>query len=369
MPRPRHGAVAAATLLALAAWALQAPAQAAVPVAPTAAAAASAASAVVPESRMPDAWIEYTDTTVTPVVDDVSRHLAAARTALAAKEPARAAASLQAAAGALQGQADEVGKIERRRAAADMALARDTHARMTALVKKIDATAARVAGGRITTAAQLDSSIDKASRADLERRWLVSDVTTWYPVGSAPQQHFDSAIALYLKKDARGAASEVRRGAAYVRLEAARATGDVKTGLDSAEAQLERTAHQLDTGTLKGEAALQQSFAQADHALAIAHRAKAAENWSHKAYDKAGYELKAAAHGVEAAASWSADAVKAGAAKAAAEARTTGDKLALGGVWAHDEVAHAFDALGKTLDHVGKAIGVKHKAQPFDTGA
>ena len=365
-PQPISSVLAAVLVLALASWSPQTPAQAA---APAAASAASAASAAAGESRAPSDWIEYTDETVTPVVDDVTEHLAAARAALTAKEQARAATSLQAAARALQGQADEVGTIERRRAAADMTLARDTHARMTALVKKIDATAAQVAAGKITTTAQLDRTIDKAARADLDRRWLVSDVTTWYPVGAEPQRHFDSALALYAKKDFKGAANEVRRAAAYVRLESARAIGDVKTELDGAAAALQRSAHQLDTGAVKSAATLQQTFARADHALATAHRAKAAENWSRKAYDKAGYELKAAAHGVSAAAAWSTDTVKHSAATAATEAHATGDKLARGGVWARDEVARAFDALGKALDRVGESIGVKKKAQPFDTGA
>lgn len=366
--RLRHRSVAAAAVLALAGGSLQTQAQAQI-AAPAVAAAGSVPAAVPVESRAPTDWIEYTDETVTPVVDDVSAHLAAARAALTALDNDRAATALQAAARALQGQADALGKIESRRAAADMTLARDTHARMAALVKKIDASAAQVKAGKIVSTAQLDQTIDKASRADMERRWLVSDDTTWYPVNAEPQRHFDNAIALYLKKDVKGAAAEVRRSAAYVRLESARASGDAKTELDGAAAQLQRTAHQLDTGVVKSEAALQQSFARADHALAIAHRAKAAEHWSRKAYEQAGYELKAAAHGVEAAASWSAGKVESGATSAAADANATGDKLARGGVWARAEVAHAFDSLGKALNHVGESIGLKAKAQPFDTGA
>lgn len=366
---PRRAAVATAVLLVLAVWSLPTLSHAAVVVAAQTHSAASAASGgLLPERRAPTDWIEYTDETMTPVVDPVTEHLAAARTALAGRHGEAAAKALQAAANALQTQADAVSAIERRRATADMALAQDTHQRMVALVQRIDATATQVAAGRIVSAAQLDRTIDKASRADLERRWLVSDVTTWYPLTTEPRRHFDSALALAAKQDYKDAAIETRRGAAYVRLEAARATGRAKAALDSAATSLERSARRLDTGSLKSTSTLQQDYARADHALALGHRAKAAEAWSRKAYEQAGYELKAAGQGVSDAAGWSSDEVKTQAASAALEARTTGDKLARGGVWVRDEVARAFDLLGQAIDRVGATVGSKTKSQAFDTG-
>lgn len=109
---------------------------------------------------------------------------------------------------------------------------------------------------------------------------------------------------------------------------------------------------------------MDKAFADANHALALAHRAKAVESWTAKAYDQAGYELKEAAHGLESAAAWTGTEAKTAAAAATSDARALGDKLASGGVWAKDEVAKGFESLGTALNKLGRAIGSKAKAAP-----
>lgn len=331
--------------------------------------AASAPAQAPLATQAPGEWIEYDDLTVTPVVDDVSRDLAAARSALANKDNARAAASLQAAARALQAHADRIVKLDRQLAAADLMDAKAAHAKIAAAVRRIDAAAAQVKAGKVATVAALDKAIGKAQRANLESRWLVADAATWYPVSGEPQRHFGAAIEAYAKKDYRAAAAEVRKAAAYVRLEAARATGDAKQDLDQAGAALNKVAAALDKGELKAKDELNKTFAATSHALALAHRARAARLWARKAYDEAGYELKAAAAALDSAGAWVGAESKAAAASAAAGARTVGDKLAGGGVWARDEVAQAFKSLGNGLNELGRAIGAKHKATPVDLHA
>lgn len=336
---------------------------------PATAAAAQATAKAPVATKSPSDWIQYDDLSYTPVVDDVSAHLAAARAALAKKDNAKAADAMQAAARALEAQGDKVSKLDRQRAAADMKHARDTHTRMVALTKQLDATAAQIKAGKLPTTTALDKTFGKAARADLERRWLVTDVTTWYPVSEEPQRHFGAAIEAYAKKDYKAAAAEVRKAAAYVRLEAARATGEAAKGLEAARGELEKTAQSLDKGAVKAEKDMDTVFAKANHALAIAHRTKAAESWARKAYDNAGYELKAAAHSVDSAASWAGGEAKGVASAATADARAVGNKLASGGVWAKDEVAKGFDSLGSALNKLGQSIGAKGKASPFDVGA
>ena len=237
---------------------------------------------------------------------------------------------------------------------------------MMALSKKLDATAVEVKSGKLPTLAVLDMTLDKAARADLERRWLVTDVTGWYPVSEEPQRHFGVAVEAYAKKDYKTAATEVRKAAAYVRLELARAVGAAKNGLDDASLELNRTALALDKGALKTDKDLDRVFATADHALALAHRAKAAEYWVHKDVAASGYELKAAAHGLESAAAWTGGEAKSAAADAVSSARTVGDKLVNGGVWTRDEVAKGFETLGGALNRLGAAIGTKAKASPVN---
>lgn len=364
--------VAAAATLALGQLPLTAAAQAAKPVAPAeppAVAAAPATAKAPVTAHAPTDWIAYDDATYTPVLDDVSRALADARAALEKKDGAKAAVAMTAAARALQAQAERAARIDRQLAAADMKLAREAHARMVALTKQLDATAAQIKAGKVVTTAALDRTLGKAARADMERRWLVTDVTGWYPVADEPQRHFGAADDAFAKKDDKVAATEVRKAAAYVRLEAARAVGEARKGLDAANAELERTARALDKGAIKTAKDMDQAFARADHALALAHRAKAAESWAHKAYDTAGYELKAAAQSLEGAAAWTGAEARSAATAGASDARAIGDKLASGGVWAKDEVARGFTSLGHALDRLGQSIGSKSMASSFDVGA
>jgi hypothetical protein len=212
--KPRYTIVCTAALLALAQWPLGAAAQAAAaPPAPTAPAAAKPAANAPITAKSPTDWIEYQDTTFTPVLDEVSKQLAAARSALASKDNAKAAEAMQAAARALRTQADRAARMERQRAAADLQAARDTHAKLAALTRQLDATAAQIKAGKVPSTAALDQTLSKAARADLERRWLVTDVTTWYPVVEEPQRHFTAAIEDYAKKDYKAAATEVRKAA------------------------------------------------------------------------------------------------------------------------------------------------------------
>ncbi len=361
-------AVAAGVVLALGQWPLMAAAQTAKPAAPATAAAPVSAKTPV-TAKAPTDWIEFEDATYTPVLDDVSQALADVRAALAKKDHVKAADAMQAAARALEAQGDRAVKTDRQLAAADMKLARETHARMVALAKKLQTTAAQIKAGKVVTTAALDRTLGKAARADIERRWLVTDVNGWYPVAEEPQRHLSAAAEAFAKKDYKAAATEVRKAQAYVRLESARAVGDVKKGLDAANAELEKTAQALDKGAIKAERDMDNAFASATHALALAHRAKAAKSWARKAYDDAGYELKAAAYGVESTASWVGGEAKGAAATATADARAVGNKLAGGGVWSKDEVAKGFEALGGALDRLGQAIGSKAKASPLDVGA
>lgn len=77
------------------------------PAAAPQAASASAAASTPVALRSPRDWIDYDDATFTPVADEVSRRLAAAGVAFDAKDNAKAAAALRAAADVLQGQVAE----------------------------------------------------------------------------------------------------------------------------------------------------------------------------------------------------------------------------------------------------------------------
>lgn len=341
----------------------------AIPAAPAAPAAATAPVTI----QSPTDWIIYEDMTYTPVADEVSRRLAAARTAFDAKDNKKAAAEMRAVADELKKQAARAVKADKdfakALAKAEVKLSQDTATRMDRTATKVMAAAAALENGKIKTQADLDKAIDKAARADMEQRWLVTDVTTWYPVSEEPQRHFGSAIKAYAKKEYQAAATEIRKATSYIRLEAGRATGDAKLALESSVAELDGLATSTEKGAVKDEKALATAFTHANHALALAHHAKAGESWVRKEYEKAGYELKATAHGLESAAGWVGAESKAGAAGVVADTKTLGDKLASGATWTREEVAKGFESMGHALNAFGQKIGSSKKAAPVNVGS
>jgi hypothetical protein len=133
--------------------------------------------------------------------------------------------------------------------------------------------------------------------------------------------------------------------------------------------QLVELAASADTGTAKAEKLVDEEFARANHALALEHRAKAAESWGRKEYDKAGYELTVAADALENAGEWAGTKAKAGSSAVAAETRALGDKLEFGATWTRDEVAKGFESLGNAINAVGQQVGGTRTAARFDAGA
>ena len=336
------------------------------PAAPT----APATPATVPVTiQSPTDWIAYEDMTYTPVADEMSRHLAAARKAFDAKDHKKAAVEMRAVADELKKQGARAAKADTARAKAEMTLAHDTATRMDLVAQKVTAAAAALESGKITTQADLDKALDKAARADMERRWLVTDVTTWYPVSEEPQRHFGSALAAYVKKDYHAAATEIRKATSYVRLESGRATSEAKQALETSVAELDTLAASVEKETVKDEKALVTAFTHSNYALALAHRAKGAESWAGKEYDKVGYEFKTAAHGLENAAGWAGAEAKTGAAAAVAETKVLGNKLASGATWTREEVAKGFESLGNAINALGQKIGSNKKAAPVNVGS
>ncbi|BBJ22568.1 hypothetical protein W01_04950 [Candidatus Nitrotoga sp. AM1P] len=321
--------------------------------------------------KAPEAWIIYDDITYTPVVDAVSRHLDAARKAFDAKDNKKAAAEMHAVANELKLQAARADKEGRSQVDADKAImaadtkfAQDIAKRMNASALKVSSAAKAIESGKITKRADLDKAIDKATRADMEHRWLLADVTTWYPVSEEPQRHFTNAVEAYAKKDYKAAAADIHKATSYLRLEAGRAIGETKQELESSVVQLDTLAASVEKGAVKEVQSITNVFAKANHALALEHRSKAVESWLRKEYNKTGYELKAAAHGLESAAGWVGGEVKAGASATVADTRALGDKLASGATWTRDEVAKGFESLGNSINALGDKIGSTKKASP-----
>jgi hypothetical protein len=326
--------------------------------------------------KAPEDWIIYDDSTYTPVTDDVSQSLDAARKAFDARDYATAAAQMRAVADELKLQADRAAdeykaleKEDKALLVADRNAARETMERMNAVALKASMAADAIDSGKLKSKADLDKVMDKAARADMERRWVVTDVATWYPVTDEPQRHFTDAVADYAKKDYKAAAADIRKGVSYMRLETARASGDARRELHSSIMQLDKLADAVAKGAVKDRQTMASDFARANHALALAHRANAAQSWARKEYDKTGYELKAAAHGMQSAAGWLGTEASTGASATVAATEAVGDKLVAGANWTRDEVGKGFEALGKGINALGQKIGGTRQAAAVDVGA
>lgn len=324
---------------------------------PTTSAQAGLPTAAPLELKSPTDWIGVENTRFTPVADEVSRRLNAAALALDANDRGKAVAEVQAVADALKGQLADLS----RKAGVDNARSAK---RLKAAVAKLEQSADDIDKGKLHTRAEFDRAFDSAFLADLDSRWIETDTTTWYPVSEEPQRHFMAAVAAYGQRDFGKAGTEIHKAASYVRLEAGRATGDARQRLNRSVRALDALASSVTKGTLTDSRVMERIFARADNALALSHRAKASSAWIDKRADDAGYELKAAAHGLDGAAIWAGKTAKEGAGDVVDQTRTLGDKLASGAATTADEVRKGFALFDRGLAKVARDIGASTDADP-----
>ncbi|MFH1672954.1 MAG: hypothetical protein ABIF87_05965 [Pseudomonadota bacterium] len=139
------------------------------------------------------------------------------------------------------------------------------------------------------------------------------DENTLNALTDEPAHHFHQARESFLKKDAKAAADEIRKGAAFLKLEAARATEEAKKGLNESIQELEKLAKSIEKGTVASVKELDNAFARAHYTLARHHYLKAVADWTKKETVRAGHALKAAAIHLEQGLAWAGRKLEAGA--------------------------------------------------------
>ncbi|MGE5304309.1 MAG: hypothetical protein ACM3TN_13435 [Alphaproteobacteria bacterium] len=170
------------------------------------------------------------------------------------------------------------------------------------------------------------------------------------------EKHFRNARESFLKKDARAAAAEIRKGAVLLELEAGHAKGKVKEALAASSHELQKLAQGVENGTVTSTQDLRRAFARADRALAEQHYQSAAESWSKKEIKKAGRELKAAANHVELAVAWADHRLDSTTAAVIKDARAVAAKLSEKAGWTKDEVVKGMHGVGNEIEKLGKQI-------------
>jgi hypothetical protein len=209
----------------------------------------------------------------------------------------------------------------------DLSVYRDGAQRLDAAAERLDRAARRVASGALTTPMQLDRLIDPATRADIDRRWLVVDAADWFRLAGATQSHFEAAAEAHEDQNFQIAAIELGRARAFLCLEAGRSSAPARTELLRSIAQIDALVsppvrlHEVKANDLA------RVFARASSALAHADRAKSAEFWAANEAGAAGYALRAAADSLESGLDWIGGPVKRSAPAGIAATRALGESL------------------------------------------
>ena len=305
-------------------------------------------------ARGADDWIVYSDASYTPVVDLLSEQLSSARHALEAGNRTATVTALHAASAELRLQSEKVAKA--RGAGVPAAATGSRH--MSAAALRLDVVAGAVGEGRIRTLVQLDQAISKATRADMDHRWMVVNVSDWYPASAQPQQHLAAAAAAYAKKDYQAGTSEVRMATGYLRLEAGRADGEARKELDRSINELDALAAATAASPRKDDHLMAEAFARANRSLAVEERSKSAEFWGRKEYNEAGYELRAAATSLENGAAWIGEDATADARAAIAATRALGDQLVAHAHVTAEAVSKGLGSLDQGIVDLGRKISV-----------
>ena len=285
-----------------------------------------------------DRWIVLEDTTYLPVIDDVDAHLLDARAYFGARDT-KPAASLLREAGTLL-EAEGVAVPDRRR--------------ITSAVNALNKLADRLDGGTTIPIAQVDAVLSEAYRADTERNSLV--VGRWTAYADEPDRHFWLADENFLERNYRGAAAEIRKGAAFLDLEAHRATARGRAVLAASAADLEQLAVSVEHGSVEAPQILEIGFARANRALALAHHLNASEAWTSKEARRAGHELRAAASDVEHAIDWTGRDLDAGASDTVRAVGKVAGKLIQDGGYADEDVGNASTAVGRKVEQLGTRV-------------
>lgn len=152
---------------------------------------------------------------------------------------------------------------------------------------------------------QADKNSDQAMNNNARPGWVLVDENFVMLTANEPQNHFIQAEQDLMQHDNKGAASEIRLGAAYMTMQASRSQGPEKQALDQAANDVRQAAHDISQQKGKSSADLKQTFAKADGDLATYFQKKAETELNEHKSVMAGYDLQGAANSLAAAYVWS----------------------------------------------------------------
>jgi hypothetical protein len=162
------------------------------------------------------------------------------------------------------------------------------------------------------------------------------------PTSQAPEKssevketdyYFHKAHQLFLKKDLKAAASDIRKGVELLNKETESATEEGKKALTSSINELGQLSKDVENGTVTSDKKIKDVFIRAEHALANHHYLKASEQWAKKESKDTGYEMKKAAQHLGQTVKWAGHKMETGTLNVIKEARVVAGKLIEGAGW------------------------------------
>jgi predicted lipoprotein with Yx(FWY)xxD motif len=302
-----------------------------------------AASAPADATLPTDEWVVAEEDRWIPVVDELGRHLQAARQDFLNGDTTAAAMAIRQGAEFLQHE--ELGPGSMADMDARGAAAED-------LIKLAD----QVEQGQVTSVAGLDKAFAEAYRIDIEHRWVHLTSQEVYPVAQEPAAYFDQAQTAFEQKDNITAANDIRKAIAFIHLDEVRATGSAKESLKATTGDLAGLAVAVENGQVTSISELENAFVRAHYALATYHQLRATEAQTNENLTEVGYELQVAAHHLEQALIRSGHGMDIASINMIGDLRTLADQLIAGKSPDVAKMSQTLQSFGKALEQLGQDI-------------
>ncbi|MCB0153148.1 MAG: hypothetical protein KDF65_00025 [Anaerolineae bacterium] len=291
-----------------------------------------------------DEWVVADGDFFVPVINELGQHLKVARESFLAKDYPTTATEIRAAAQILQ---EEEVKPEAKSV---------VEAQSTAGQALLDLADKVEQGQEVSEVRQLDTVFAQAYEADTEQRIVHATTEEMSAFVDKVGEHFDQAINALQSQDNQRAAAEIRKASAFINLDAVRASEPAKTALQTAMADLNAVAVQLEDNQALTATELEMAFAQAHHALANYHQARAVEAQANNDPIELGYELKTTASHLQQALARAGRTLEEDRAQLITDLNTLADQLINVQKTQPGQIDQMFESLGQQLEQVGQEL-------------
>lgn len=186
--------------------------------------------------------------------------------------------------------------------------------------------------------------------------YVLVEEDVWLRLADEPGRHMQLARDLFVKRDLKRSAQEIRKAEFYLRGSASHSHADARVALLNCAHDFDHLARRVETGHVRSLAELDASFARAQHSLANYHYLKATDSWAERQAVRTGLYLHAATDHLEDAAQFTGDAATAGVREVVRDTRAVAGKLVDGTHVVVEDVSHGFERFGNHVERTGRDV-------------